>query len=88
MWLDSNDDWVKKLTLQLEANIDITDIIKRKICISGKLDITKNELAEQLEHFNINVVNTMTKDCYALISDGKESSKFKKAKLYNIKVIN
>lgn len=89
-WLIENEEWVKSLPLQLEADINILtqDMEARKVCISGKLDRTKQEMSNLLSDFNIEVVNNLTKDCYALISDGKESTKFKKAKQYGIKIIN
>ena len=90
VWLDENENWVKTLPLQLEANTDFitTDFDQRKVCISGKLDMTKKDLEEHLSKYNIKVINSVTKDCDLLISDGKESSKFKKAKQYNVKIIN
>jgi len=83
-WLDVNEDWVKKMPLQLEQNQSIDSVINsdgiRKICITGKLDMSRSELASHLEEKGFTVTSTVTKDCYALISGGDTtSSKYRKA---------
>ena len=82
-WLDENEDWVYNLPLQLSEEIttdDIADIPVRKICITGKMDMTRSQLASHLEQYNFKVTSTVTKDCYALITGGDtSSSKYKKA---------
>lgn len=92
-WLDTNEEWVYTLPLQLEQNqsIDLENNSGevKKICITGKLDMTRNELAEILESKGFKVSNTVTKDCYALITAGDtSSSKYKKAESTGITVID
>jgi DNA ligase (NAD+) len=92
-WLDTNEEWVYDLPLQLEQSQSIdfesnSDEVK-KVCITGKLDMTRNDLAEILESKGFKVTNTVTKDCYALITDGdNSSSKYKKAIANNTKVVD
>ena len=51
--------------------------------------MTREELASILESKGFSVTNTVTKDCYALISGGDStSSKYKKAKSSNIPIID
>jgi len=93
VWLDTNEEWVTELPLKLEQNqsIDLESNSgeDKKVCITGKLDMTRNELAEHLEKLGFIVVNTVTKDCYALISAGdNSSSKYKKAISSNVKVVD
>ena len=81
-WLDENEDWVYTLPLQLEQNATAESVLEtqRKVCITGKLDMTRNQLADILETKGFKVTNTVTKDCYALITAGDtSSSKYKKA---------
>ena len=93
VWLDTNEEWVYGLPLRLEQNQSIdfesdSDEV-RKICITGKMDMTRNELAEILESKGFKVTNTVTKDCYALITAGDtSSSKYKKADTSGIKVVD
>ena len=91
-WLDENEDWVYNLPLQLSEEIttdDIADIPVRKVCITGKLDMTRNELTERLERYNFKVTSTVTKDCYALITAGDTtSSKYKKANQQGITIVD
>ena len=89
-WLEVNSDWVEQLPYQLEVQ-DYTSEDKvefRKVCISGKLDMTKSELGAHLSKFGFELVNSVTKDCYALISSGEESTKTQQAQKYGIPVIN
>jgi DNA ligase (NAD+) len=90
-WLITNESWVLEMPLQLETEED-SDFIplktKGKICITGKLDITKRELEEILINYGYTASNSLTKDCIALISDGGNSTKTKKAGQYSIKIIN
>jgi DNA ligase (NAD+) len=93
VWLDTNEEWVYGLPLQLEQNqsIDFENDSSevRKICITGKIDMTRNELAEMLEGKGFKVTNTVTKDCYALITAGDtSSSKYKKADANGTKIID
>lgn len=91
-WLDENEDWVHTLPLKLEQNVTVEDIIgteSRKVCITGKLDMTRNELASILESKGFKITSTVTKDCYALITAGdNSSSKFKKATTLNVKIVD
>ena len=89
-WLEVNSDWVEQLPYQLEVQ-DYTSEDKvefRKVCISGKLDMTKSELGAHLSKFGFELVNSVTKDCYALISSGEESTKTQQAQKYGIPVVN
>jgi DNA ligase (NAD+) len=93
VWLDTNEEWVYGLPLQLEQNqsIDFENDSSevRKICITGKMDMTRNELAEMLEGKGFKVTNTVTKDCYALITAGDtSSSKYKKADANGTKIVD
>ncbi len=93
VWLDTNEEWVYGLPLQLEQNQSIdfeSDSSEvRKICITGKMDMTRNELAEMLEGKGFKVTNTVTKDCYALITAGDtSSSKYKKADANGTKIVD
>ena len=91
-WLDENEDWVHTLPLKLEQNVTVEDIIgteSRKICITGKLDMARTELGSILETKGFKVTSTVTKDCYALITAGdNSSSKFKKANTLGVKIVD
>ena len=91
-WLDENEEWVETLPLQLEEDLTVDEILqtpKRKICITGKMDMTRSQLKEVLEGFNFQVTSTVTKDCYALITGGDDkSSKYTKAQSTGIKIID
>jgi len=93
-WLDVNEDWVATLPLQLEQNQSISTAGDsnsfKKVCITGKLDMSRTELTELLEEFGFQVTSTVTKDCYALISaeTNSDSSKMKTAKKNNIKIVD
>lgn len=94
VWYDNNSDWVKELPLRLEQ--DLNDVLVfdssslRKVCISGKLDMTKQDLGSLLNKYNFKLSETVTKDCYALIVADKNSnsSKAVKAQQYGIKIID
>lgn len=90
-WLDGNQDWVEKLPLQLEQSVQVASILKtnKKVCVTGKLDMTRNQIAEILESKGFVVASTVTKDCYALITAGDtSSSKYTKAKDLNVQIID
>jgi len=91
-WLDENEEWVLTLPLQLEQNVTVEEVVgtpARKICITGKLDMTRNQLGDILEKLGFKVTTTVTKDCYALITGGDTtSSKYKKANTMGISVID
>lgn len=90
-WLDNNEDWVYTLPLQLTQDLTVTEIAGtvKKVCVTGKLDMTRNQLKDVLESKGFQVVTTVTNDCYALISDGEtSSSKYKTAVKKNIQVID
>lgn len=91
-WLEENEDWVYQLPLQLEQSISVASLISnpgRKVCITGKMDMTRNDLGEILEKLGFKVVSTVTKDCYALITAGDtSSSKYVKAKQLDIRIVD
>lgn len=89
-WLDVNEDWVLELPYPLEEQkVDVqTSLEVKKIAISGKLDMTKKELADHMSRHGFVLSDTVTKDCYALISSGEESTKTKQAAKYSIPVYN
>ena len=47
-WLDENEGWVETLPLQLEEeDLSVDEVLqtpKRKICITGKMDMTRSQL--------------------------------------------
>lgn len=89
-WIDVNEDWVLELPYQLEEVKEVQSDISesKKIAISGKLDMTKKELATHLARHGFVLSETVTKDCHALISSGEESTKTKQAAKYGIPVYN
>ena len=89
-WIDVNEDWVLELPYSLEeqAQQSVSPSEVKKIAISGKLDMTKKELASHLTRHGFVLSDTVTKDCYALISSGEESTKTKQAEKYGIPVYN
>jgi NAD-dependent DNA ligase len=89
-WIDVNEDWVLELPYALEeqAQQNVLPSEVKKIAISGKLDMTKKELASHLTRHGFVLSDTVTKDCYALISSGEESTKTKQAEKYGIPVYN
>jgi len=91
-WLDENEDWVTTLPLQLEQNVTVEETVgtpSRKICITGKLDMTRGDLADRLESKGFKVTSTVTKDCYALITGGDTtSSKYKRAITLGVTVVD
>lgn len=88
-WLEVNEDWVYKLPYRLEEqNVEDSEPEHKKVCISGKLDMTKKQLSEQLAKHGIAVSDSLTKDCYALISSGDVSVKTKRAEQFGVPVIN
>jgi DNA ligase (NAD+) len=90
IWFDENSEWVQKLPVQLEATLNTNIGVEKKvICITGKLDMTRNELTSILEEKGYEVRNTVTKSTYALITDGRESSsKTTQAAKYGTKIVN
>lgn len=91
-WLEDNETWAEQLPLQLEQTIHVEELISKeskKVCITGKLDMSRNDLQDILEAKGYKVTSTVTKDCYALITGGDNtSSKYKKAASLNIKIID
>jgi len=90
-WLDDNEEWVMQLPLQLKEEMSVTEVLQdnKKICITGKMDMTRNELADHLYQYGFKFTSSVTKDCYALIvSDDNQSSKYKKAQQLGIKIVN
>ncbi len=91
IWLDLNEDWVLKLPLQLEEDIDWTlESVgnKGKVCITGKADMTKKQLEDILKDHGYKISNSVTKDCDFLIQAGENSTKTKKAEQYGIKIVD
>lgn len=88
-WLEVNEDWVYKLPYRLEEqSVEDNEPEHKKVCISGKLDMTKKQLSEQLAKHGILVSDGVTKDCYALISSGDVSAKTKRAEQFGVPIIN
>lgn len=87
-WLEVNKHWVKDLPYSLEAEAAPVSLAKRKIAITGKLDIKKADLAAHLERYGFELANSVTKDCYALITGGEESIKTANATKYGVPVLN
>jgi len=91
-WLDENESWVYKLPLQLEQNVTVEELVgtpARKVCITGKLDMTRGDLADRLKEHGFKVTSTVTKDCYALITGGDTtSSKYKRAVTLGVTIID
>jgi DNA ligase (NAD+) len=90
-WLEENAEWVEQLPLQLKQQVQVVSILKssKKVCVTGKLDMTRNQIAEILEKSGFIVTSSVTKDCYALISAGDtSSSKYTKAKELGIPIID
>lgn len=91
-WLEENESWVYLLPLQLEQSISVDNLIgkpNRKVCITGKTDMSRTELGEVLEKLGYTVTSTVTKDCYALINGGDTtSSKYLKAKQLGTMIID
>lgn len=87
-WLEVNEEWVLNLPYELSEVIPETKDFVKKVVISGKLDMTKSQLAEHLKKHKIVVVEALTKDCYALISGGDVTGKTKQAEKNGIPIIN
>jgi len=89
-WLDDNESWVENLPLQLEQNVQVEEILvtRKKVCITGKLDMTRSQLASILEEKGFQVTSTVTKDCYTLVAGDTTSSKYKKAITIGVNVID
>lgn len=86
-WLEVNKYWVYDLPYSLEHKPIVKDSVK-KIAITGKLEITKQQLIDHLSKYGFVLSNTVTKDCYALITGGEESSKTQTATKYGIPILN
>ena len=91
-WLDENEEWVLTLPLQLEQIVTVEETVgtpARKVCITGKMDMTRNQIADVLEKIGFKITTTVTKDCYALITGGDTtSSKYKRANTLGVNVID
>jgi DNA ligase (NAD+) len=90
-WLDINEEWVENLPLNLiqhqSIDFDTNSGEAKKVCITGKLDMTRSDLASILEEKGFTVTSTVTKDCYALIAGDSNSSKYTKAMDKGIPII-
>lgn len=88
-WLEVNEDWVRDLPYDLSSSGTSRDTGEEIIVvISGKLDMTKEELASHLAKFNVIVKDSVTKNVDFLISSGESSTKVSKAQKYGIPVLN
>jgi len=93
-WLEVNEEWVETLPLQLKEDLSVENLMatstSKKVCVTGKLDMTRNQITDHLAKFGYQVTNTVTKDCIALISgdNNTTSSKAKRAESLGIKIIN
>jgi DNA ligase (NAD+) len=90
-WLEDNKEWVEQLPLQLEQNVQVTAVLKqnKKVCVTGKLDMTRTQITEILEQKGFSVTSSVTKDCYALITAGDDSSsKYVKAVQLGVQIID
>jgi len=89
-WLDENEEWVHTLPLQLEQEITVEDVSQniKKVCITGKLDMTRNQLVSILEPLGFKSTSTVTKDCYALIAGDSGSSKHTRAAKLGVTIID
>lgn len=87
-WLDVNEEWVSKLPYSLEREPEYFEEDLIRVAISGKLDMTKNDLREHLKEYGVVVKDGVTKDLDFLISSGENTSKTNRAKQYGIPIIN
>lgn len=92
-WLDDNEDWVQTLPVNLSQELTVEDVVEntngKKVCITGKLDMTRNQLADILVEKGFKIATTVTKDCYALINGGDNtSSKYKKAVTQQVQIVD
>jgi len=87
-WLDVNEEWVSNLPYSLEREPERFEEDLIKIAISGKLDMTKNDLKDHLREYGVVVKDGVTKDLDFLISAGEETSKTNRAKHYGVPIIN
>ena len=88
-WLDENEEWVLELPLQLEQEVTVEEVSQtvKKVCITGKLDMTRNQLVSLLETLGFKNTSTVTKDCYALITEDTGSSNHIRATQLEVKII-
>jgi len=91
-WLDVNEDWVRALPydLSMQSTPDKAVLQDDRIVVvvSGKIDMTKQDLTDHLADYGVIVKDSVTKDIDYLISAGEETSKVEKAKKYGIPIIN
>jgi len=89
-WLDENEEWVLELPLQLEQEVTVEEVSQtiKKVCITGKLDMTRNQLVSILEPLGFKSTSTVTKDCYALIAGDTGSSKHTRAQNLGVTIVD
>ncbi len=90
-WLDVNEDWVNTLPYDLSQEINeepIEESTSIVVAVSGKIDMTKQDLKDHLAKYNITVKDSVTKDVDYLISSGEATSKVVKAEKYGIPIID
>ena len=91
-WLDVNEEWVYDLPYELnkqtQTDSSPANLVELTVCISGKLDMTKQDFKDHVSRFGIVVKDSVTKDVDYLISSGEATSKVVKAEKYGIPVVN
>jgi NAD-dependent DNA ligase len=79
-WLEDNEDWVHMLPDWLSLEHEVQQVENPiRVCITGKLDRTRDELVKEISLFGVEAVSTVTKQCEVLIYGDTTSSKYKKA---------
>jgi len=93
-WFELNKEWALRLPLKfIEEDQDYKineNSSCKELCITGKLDKSRDEISKHFENLGFTVKSTVTKNCYALITDdvNGSSSKLKKAKEYGVKILS
>lgn len=90
-WLDVNEDWVQELPYDLSQDVISSKIIEDErivVAVSGKIDMTKQDLEAHLADYGVVLKDAVTKTIDYLISSGEETSKVDKARKYGIPIIN
>lgn len=89
-WLVVNEDWVYKLPLNLEQVETIeTTLASKRVVITGKLDMSRSDLSDILASKGFKPSDSITRDCYVVISSGDvDSAKYKKAVQLGIPILD
>ena len=89
IWLKENKNWVEKLPLNFEQKLTAFSVSNKRVCVTGTLDMPRKRLFSILEEKGYRPITDVTKNCYALITDGKSvGNKHEKAVKYNIPIYN